>query len=247
MSAGKFERDIMRLVDRLCKGEEEYISNEIRRLGESLILLHRKNKVKINHSVMEIICAKHLILDGYYVEVEKTLNNISCDIYARKGLGALIVEVETGFIPPEHALYPSTYLKARIASKITRYSGYAEKFGLAVPAHYAMYIPPALIKPPRARSKEDIEKIKVLCDLYYSSPPVSIEEIMNARIHAIYILDVESGKVEETEPSTYMEMVQPLLHVMKSMNSLSKIARSKERSHYEKHDISYPPYPMPKT
>ncbi|RLI39175.1 hypothetical protein DRO64_10880, partial [Candidatus Bathyarchaeota archaeon] len=83
--------------------------------------------------------------------------------------------------------------------------------------------------------------------LYYSSPPVSIEEIMNARIHAIYILDVESGKVEETEPSTYIEMVQPLLHVMKSMNSLSKIARSKERSHYEKHDISYPPYPMPKT
>jgi len=47
MPAGKFERDIMQLVDRLCKGEEEYISKEIRRLGESLILLHRKNKVKI--------------------------------------------------------------------------------------------------------------------------------------------------------------------------------------------------------
>ena len=93
-----------------------------------------------------------------------------------------------------------------------------------------MYIPTALIKPPRARSKEDIEEIKALCDLYYSNPPVSIEEIMNARIHAIYILDVESGKVEETEPSTYVEMVQPLLYGMKNMNSLSKIARCKERS-----------------
>ena len=209
---GKFEKDITYLVNRLCEGESDYISREIKRLGESLISLHRMNRVKINHSVMELVCAKYLISSGYYVELEKTLDSISCDIYAQKGLGALIVEVETGFIPPEHALYPLTYIKARIASKITRYSGYAEKFGLAVPPHYVMYIPPALIEPPRARKKSDIENIKALCDLYYSNPPVSLEEIRNARIHTIYILDVENGITKETEPSTYIDMVKPMLH-----------------------------------
>jgi len=227
MASRKFEKDIMHLVNKLCEGEESYISREIRRLGESLISLHRKNLVKINHSVMELVCAKYLILDGYYVEVERLLDGLSCDIYAQKGLGALIVEVETGFIPPEHALYPLTYLRARIASKITRYSGYAEKFGLAVPPYYAMLIPPILVEPPRARKKEDIESIKALCDLYYSNPPVSLEEIKNARIHAIYILDVEKGIVEETDPSTYVDMVRPMLYGIEGLNPrFSKIVKN---------------------
>jgi len=227
MTLGKFEKDIMYLTEKLCKGEEKYLSREIRRLGESLISLHRENRVKINHSVMELVCAKYLILSGYYVELEKNLDGLSCDIYAQKGLGAMIVEVETGFIPPEHALYPLTYLRARIASKITRYSGYAEKFGLAVPPHYAMHIPPALIEPPRARKASDIDKIKALCDLYYSNPPVSLEEIRNARIHAVYILDVENGIVEETEPSTYMDMVRQMFYGVEGVNPrFSKIVKN---------------------
>ncbi|MCD6593250.1 hypothetical protein J7L00_04115 [Candidatus Bathyarchaeota archaeon] len=221
MASQDFERDINRIVDKLCEGEEIYVSKEIKRLGESLISLHKRNLVKINHSVMELVCAKHLILDGYYVEVEKILNKLSCDIYARKGLGALIVEVETGYIPPEHALRPLTYLRARIASKITRYSGYAEKFGLAVPPHYAMIIPPAFLKPPRDRMKEEIADIKALCDLYYSNPPVSFEEIRNARIHTVYILDVEGGAVKETEPSTYMEMVSHMFYEIKDLKTLA--------------------------
>jgi len=212
IAVGKFEKDIRYLVNKLCKGEENYISKELKRLGESLIYLHRMNRVKINHSVMELVCAKYLISSGYYVELERILDSLSCDIYAQKGLGTLIVEVETGFIPPEHALDPLTYIKARIASKITRYSGYAEKFGLAVPPHYAMHIPPALVEPPRARKKRDIERIKALCDLYYSNPPVSLEEIRNARIHTVYILDVENGVVKETEPSTYIDLVRPMLY-----------------------------------
>lgn len=224
---GKFEKDIAYLVNKLCRGEDSHVTEEIRRLGESLISLHRMNRVKINHSVMELVCAKYLISAGYYVELEKALDGLSCDVYARKGMGALIVEVETGFIPPEHSLYPQTYIRARIASKITRYSGYAEKFGLAVPPHYAMYIPPALVEPPRARKKSDIESIKSLCDLYYSNPPVSLEEIRNARIHAVYILDVENGIVEETDPSTYLYMVGPMIRGAEGLNPrFSKIVKN---------------------
>ena len=206
----KFERDIDVLVERLSRAENEYASKEIARLRDRLISLHDGNLVKINHSVMELVCAKYLILAGYDVHLERVLDSVSCDIYALKGFGSLIIEVETGFVPPEHALDPSTYIKARVASKITRYSGYAEKFGLAVPPHYFMQIHPALIKPPRDRLERELKEVKALCDIYYSSPPVSFGEIRNARIHAIYILDVDKGSVSETEPSTYAEKAQTM-------------------------------------
>lgn len=208
---GEFEKDIAFLAERLCVGADTRVSAEIARLKDQLLSLHEKNLVKINHSVMELVCAKYLILAHYSVNLEKVLDSISCDVHAMKGLGSLIIEVETGFIPPDHALDPTTYIKARIASKITRYSGYADKFGLAVPPHYIMPIPLALIEPPRNRSKEDIIAVKGLCDLYYSNPPVSLEEIRNAHIHTVYILDVDNGMVKETDPATYMEKAQQLL------------------------------------
>ena len=209
---GKFERDIDTLVERLREGEDENVSKEIVRLGDRLVSLHERNLVKINHSVMELVCGKYLILAGYDVDLERVLDGLSCDIYALKEFGSLIIEVETDFVPPGHALDPSTYIKARVASKITRYSGYAEKFGLAVPPHYAMQIHPALIKPPRDRSEHELREVKDMCDLYYSNPPVSFEEILNARIHAIYILDVDNGSVSETEPTTYAEKTRPMLY-----------------------------------
>jgi len=207
---GKFEEDLHLLVRRLCNGASDLVSREMGKLRDRLVSLHRENLVKINHSVMELVCARYLISAGYKVNVEYTLDNLSCDIYALRGLGSLIIEVETGFVPPEHALDPITYCKARINSKITRYSGYAEKFGLASPPHYIMQIHPALIKPPRYRSANEIKEIKSLCDLYYSSPPVSLEEIRNARIHAIYILDVDNYVVKETDPATYAEKIQSI-------------------------------------
>ena len=207
----EFEKDLNVLAERLCLGEEKYVSREIVRLRDRLIALHDSNLVKINHSVMELVCAKYLVLAGYYVDLERTLDGLSCDVYATKGLGTMIIEVETGFVPPEHALNPSTYIKARIASKITRYSGFAEKFGLAVPPHYVMPVPQVLVEPPRSRRNDGIMAVKKLCDMYYSNPPVSLEEIRNAHIHTIYILDVDNGTVKETEPTTYMEKAEHLI------------------------------------
>jgi hypothetical protein len=208
---GKFEEDLDSLSNKLCHGENEYISNEIKRLKKRLISLHKTNLVKINHSIMELVCAKYLILADYYVDLERVLDGISCDVYALKGFGSLIIEIETGYIPPEHASDPSTYIKARVASKITRYSSYAHKFCLAIPVHYIMNIHTALIKPPRERTEKEIKEVKMLCDLYYSNPPVSIKEIRNAKIHTIYILDVDNLIVKETEPSTYAEKAQLFL------------------------------------
>ncbi|MCW4036359.1 MAG: hypothetical protein NWE75_04125 [Candidatus Bathyarchaeota archaeon] len=178
--------------------------DKILALKDSLLDLNSRNLVKINHSVMELVTAKYLIENGFDVKLEHELDGVFCDVYAMKGYGSVIVEVETGFVPPENAVDPATYLKARIASKITRYSGFANKFILATPPYYIMQIPPALTKPPRFRTDEEIASIKGLCDLYYTSPPVSLEEVRNARLHSIYAVDVDNVSVREWEVNEYL-------------------------------------------
>ena len=115
--ANKFIEDIDYVVKKI---EDELSQEEYRKiliLRESLLKLYRERRVKINHSVMELICAKFLVQTGFNVELEHELNGISTDIYAKKGFGSLIVEVETGFVPPTHALDPVNYLRARITAK----------------------------------------------------------------------------------------------------------------------------------
>jgi len=202
----RFEQDLTALMSRLTLGVEKEAENKLNMLKDWLLNLQKENVVKINHSVMELVCAKHLILKGYEVQLEYPLNEVlTCDLYSIKGYGNLIVEIETGFIPPEHALFPLTYTSARLASKIIRYSSFAGKFALGMPPHYILPFPRALAKPPRRRTSEDIKAIKKLCDRYYQNPPVTEEEICNARIQEIYIIDVDQAKVQEIDPEAYMK------------------------------------------
>jgi hypothetical protein len=200
----KFEEDLNLLVSKLSHNASEDSKKQLASLKDHLLQLQRENVVKINHSVMELVCAKHLIDKGYEVQVEHPLDgDLICDLFAVKGYGSLIVEIETGFVPPEHALDPSTYIAARIASKIIRYSGRAGKFALGMPPHYVLQFPMTFTLPPRSRGTEDLKKMKSLCDLYYRNPPVTIGEITSARIHLIYIIDVDGVTVREAEPETY--------------------------------------------
>ena len=202
----KFEQDLNALLARLTSGMEKEAENKLNMLKEWLVNLQKENVVKINHSVMELVCAKYLILKGYEVQVEYPLNELlTCDLYSIKGYGNLIVEIETGFIPPEYALLPLTYTSARLASKIIRYSSFAGKFALGVPPHYILPFPRALAKPPRRRTPEEVNAVKKLCDRYYQNPPVTEEEIRNARIQEISIIDVDQAKVQEIDPEAYMK------------------------------------------
>jgi hypothetical protein len=202
----KFGEDLATLMARLTVDVEKQVENKLNMLRDWLLKLQRENVVKINHSVMELVCAKHLILKGYEVQLEYPLSDVlTCDLYSIKGYGNFIVEIETGFIPPEHALDPLTYTSARLASKTIRYSSYAGKFALGMPPHYILPFPRALAKPPRKRNAKDIENIKQLCDTYYKNPPVTEEEIRNARIQEIYIIDVDQTKVREIDPEAYMK------------------------------------------
>lgn len=202
----EFQRDLSLVLERLDENADERTRGKLKILKDRLVHLHKEKVVKINHSIMELVCAKHLILKGYEVDAEHPIEGgLICDLHGVKGYGNLIVEIETGFVPPDHALDPITYCKARIASKIARYSNYTNKFGLGVPPHYIIQIPPALTKSPRNRSLKELEEIKNLCDTYYRNPPVSLDEIRNARLHAIYIINVEEAAVKEMDPSAYSE------------------------------------------
>jgi hypothetical protein len=200
------------LSGRMSAGDPEETVEKLNFVKNRLIELYQRNLVKINHSAMELVCAKHLIRYGYTVDVEKQLTDILiCDVYAEKGDGAAIVEIETGFIPPEHALDPLSYYAARIASKIARYSKYANQFVLATPPVSILPIPSLFRRPPRDRRQNEIKKVKVLCDKYYKNPPVTEDEILNGRLHITYIINIDAGKVIEMDTDSYFENVGHML------------------------------------
>ena len=200
----EFVRDVDIVIAMMRDELDDEMYDKMLRLRDDLVEMYNRNVVKINHSTMELVAAMYLVQNGFDVEIEYNLNGVSTDVYARKGYGSLIVEVETGFVPPDHALDPLTYLRARVSSKITRYSSFANKFVLASPSHYIMQIPGSLTKPPRFRTEEEVAHLKTLCDMYYTSPPVTLEEIRNARIHSIYVVDVEKTRVKEWDIHEYM-------------------------------------------
>jgi|WetSurMetagenome_2_1015567.scaffolds.fasta_scaffold145379_1 hypothetical protein len=201
----KFEEDLDLLVARLSADMPQDAKTKLTKLKNDLSEMHRVNVVKINHSVMELVCAKFLIMKGFEVTIEYPLDAIlTCDLYSTKGYGNLIIEIETGYIPPEHAMDPLMYTAARLASKIVRYSSFAGKFAIGVPPHYVLPLPASLALPPRKRSTQEIARIKALCDRYYQKPPVTEDCIRNARIQEVYVIDVDRLRVEEMDPEAYL-------------------------------------------
>lgn len=218
MDLERFTADVTNLADKMTVGESEEIIMRMDFVKSRLIELYKRNVVKINHSAMELVCARHLIRYDYAVDVERQLNDILiCDLYATKGDGEAIVEIETGFIPPEHALDPLSYYSARVASKIARYSKFANQFVLATPPVSVLPIPKLFRRPPRDRGRDEIMRVKELCDRYYRNPPVSFNEILNSHLHMIYIINVDQGKVTEMDIDSYFDAVEG----MASNNTMS--------------------------
>lgn len=212
MDLKKFRNDIFEMIDKLSKNLKENDVSKLNYVGQQLIGMYRKNLVKINHSVLELICASTLISRGYVVEVEKDVSEILvCDIYAKKGGGDTIIEIETGFTPPEHAMDTIDYFSARIMSKIARYSQHCSKFSLATPVVGILPISKIFLLPPNARKKEDVQKIKDLCDRYYKNPPIAYDDILNAHLHSIYLINIDKGFAKELDPQGYVDLTNSLL------------------------------------
>ncbi len=201
-----FEEDV-RTAQMLLK--EKYgasLGQRLEEIAERLIALHRENRIKINHSIMEYVLAAYLVSRGYRVELEHPLaNDLVADVMAWRGGRSLIIEVETGFTSPENALDPQAYLAARAVSKIARYSPHADRFSLATPAHNTLQIPRTLLKPASARRPAEIQLLKSLCDQYYRTPEIAVEKLSKMRLHAIYVINVDLLEVVRLSPRKYLE------------------------------------------
>ena len=218
MDLEKFSGDVSALTEKMSLGESRDVIQRLNFVKFRLIDLYKRNIVKINHSTMELVCAKHLIRYGYSVDVERKLTDILvCDVFAKKGDGEAIVEIETGFIPPEHALDPISYYAARIASKIARYSRFGNQFVLATPPVCILPVPKIFRRPARFRSETELQQVKRLCDKYYLNPTVSLSEILNGRLHMIYIINIDEGKVIEMDIDSYFESIKNMMSIAESI------------------------------
>ncbi len=212
MDLEKFRNDVYEITERLSVNLESKDLPKLNYVRQRLIEMYQLNLVKINHSVLELICAANLIKRGYSVEVEKKLSDILiCDIFAKKGDGTTIIEIETGFTPPEHALDTVDYYTARIMSKIARYSQYCSKFSLATPVIGILPIPKVFLLPPHARRGEDLTGIKSICDRFYKNPPIEYDDILNAHLHSIYLIHIDKDFAKELDPYGYVDLTERLL------------------------------------
>ena len=212
MDVEKFQDDVYTITERLSEHLSPEFIPKLNFVRQNLIEYYKKNLVKINHSVLELICAAELISHGFSVDVEKSISDVLvCDLFGKKGDGTAIIEIETGFTPPEHALDTVDYYAARIVSKIARYSKHCGKFSLATPVVNILPISRIFLLPPNSRKSEDVEKLKKLCDRFYKNPQIKLEDIQNARIHSVYLINTDKGFAKEMDPELYLKMTKQLI------------------------------------
>jgi len=206
MSMDKFEEDILIIVRKAVSVYGDHIRGELIKLSSKLIELHRVNRVKVNHSVMEIVLGAYLVNNGYTVDVEEEVgDSLVADVVALKDDKRMIIEIETGFTSPENALDPQSYLSARIVSKVARYGKYADIFSFATPLHNILQIPSFYLKSFKERRKQEIIMLKNLCDKYYSQPTITLEDIRRSKIHSIYLLNIDTLEVNRLSPRNYLK------------------------------------------
>lgn len=203
-----FRSDLKKLAIRL--DEKGVITKEkLDPLIDKLTELHKRGLVKINHSAMEVVVAAHFLSRGYEVDVEVPIDDLKCDLLCLKE-SRVIVEVETGYVPPEHALDPDNFCRARVVSKIARYSIHSDKFYLAAPPTYLMEIPTFILLPPEERSGRELARWKSLLDVYYTNPSIPLEVLRRAKLDGVLITSVDDGSVDELSPTTYLRLFKTL-------------------------------------
>ena len=212
MDVEKFQDDVYSITELLSEHLSPELTPKLNFVRQNLIEYYKKNLVKINHSVLELICAAELISHGFSVDVEKSISDILvCDLFGKKGDGTTIIEIETGFTPPEHALDTVDYYAARIVSKIARYSKHCGKFSLATPVVNILPMSNIFLLSPNERKSEDVMKLKKLCDRFYKNPQIKLEDIQNAHIHSVYLINTDKGFAKEMDPEMYLGLTKQLM------------------------------------
>ena len=67
------------------------------------------------------------------------------------------------------------------------------------------------VKHPRERTLGEADEIKALTDVRYNKPAITAEELMQARVHMVFLIDVDSATTQELDPETYVRTSRPHL------------------------------------
>ena len=88
------------------------------------------------HAILQRIVADYLSSLGYDVQLEHAVDEVHvADVYGVSDGGSVIVEVETGYVPPMFLAEAEDYLVAKFLSKALKYSPLADEFFLAMPSY----------------------------------------------------------------------------------------------------------------
>ena len=210
LAMDRFRRDLETVFKKLCVDAPPTVTKSLRAMVDKLIRLHETKLVKINHSVMELVVAKYMLMKGYKVDVEHPLEEgLVCDVYCSNEREIVIIEIETGFVPPENALDPVTYRTVRVVSKIARYSLHADRFGLATPIYHLLQIPLILLISPKERQLhvDELKELKVLCDRYYKHPPIGAEDLKRCKLDFVLLVNVDRCSVIEMDAKVYFRSI----------------------------------------
>jgi hypothetical protein len=206
----KFLLELEDFYQRESQALDEKQKKIFKDLVERIIDLYLRQLLKSNHTMMELVLALNLIKENKEVEVEKEINNLIADLITSYENKKEIIEIETGFVPPEYSADPITYRYAREISKIARYSRYADVFSLGCPPFHLLQIPDIFILPPEKRDESKIRAIKTILDKYYKAPPITIEELKTAKIDYIYIIYVDKVTIKRLEFKEYLNLIKNL-------------------------------------
>jgi hypothetical protein len=206
----RFLLELEDFYQRESKNLDEKQRKLFKGIVDRVIDLYLRQLLKSNHTMMELVLALNLIKENKEVEIEKEVNNLIVDLIAYYENKKEIIEVETGFVPPEYSTDPITYRYAREISKIARYSKYADIFSLACPPFHLLQIPEIFALQPDERDEENMKNIKDVLDKYYKAPPIALDELRNAKINYLYIVYVDKISVKKLEFKEYLNFIKKL-------------------------------------
>ncbi|MCE4599634.1 MAG: hypothetical protein F7C81_05495, partial [Desulfurococcales archaeon] len=140
--ASSLEKDI-KIINNIFKING---NNGVNSIYSKLYNLYKKKGIARFHVILQYIMSAYLYNRGYDVYVEEDIGKgYKADIYAEAPWESLIVEVETGYIPPSRHLDFEDYLIGKIIYKTLVYSQYADKFSIAIPSHLNIRFPRYLL------------------------------------------------------------------------------------------------------
>jgi len=173
--------DVYEVIERPSERLSSENPPSLNLVGHQLIEVYKESLVKINHSVLELICAAELTSGGHSADAEKAISDVLvCDVCARNEKDCPIIEIEAGFTPPEHALDAVDHCAGRITSKIAGYGKFCNKFSFAAPVIGILPIPKLFCKPAKSRIRDEVQALKDLCDRHCKNPQIGFDYTKSA-------------------------------------------------------------------